>query len=169
MDKDVMTDTEMLLAAFREFRLGMQNWIEKTGSKTTLTHPQMILLAVLDDLGESTMTALTRKMGTTMGAVTNLVDRLVYAGFLDRQHDTQDRRVVKVRLKDEGRDLIRSANAEIVLDEHHDVLLIPESALIYNEKKETFVEVPDVSTPTGRRQAKNTLSASRSQLVRSAT
>lgn len=45
-----------------------------------------------------------------------------------------------------------SANAEIVLDEHHDVLLIPESALIYNEKKETFVEVPDVSTPTGRRQ-----------------
>jgi DNA-binding MarR family transcriptional regulator len=114
MDKDVRTDTEMLLAAFREFRLGMQNWIEKTGSKTTLTHPQMILLAVLDDLGESTMTALTRKMGTTMGAVTNLVDRLVYAGFLDRQHDTQDRRVVKVRLKDEGRDLIRSANAEIV-------------------------------------------------------
>ncbi len=45
-----------------------------------------------------------------------------------------------------------SANAEIILEEHHDVLLIPESALIYNEKKETFVEIPDLSTPTGRRQ-----------------
>ena len=45
-----------------------------------------------------------------------------------------------------------SANAEIVLEEHHDVLLIPESSLIYNEKRETFVEVPDVSTSTGRRQ-----------------
>jgi HlyD family secretion protein len=45
-----------------------------------------------------------------------------------------------------------SANAEIILEEHHGVLLIPESALIYNEKRETSVEVPDVSTKTGRRQ-----------------
>jgi HlyD family secretion protein len=45
-----------------------------------------------------------------------------------------------------------SANAEIILEEHHDVLLIPESALIYNEKRETSVEIPDISTKTGRRQ-----------------
>ncbi len=45
-----------------------------------------------------------------------------------------------------------SANAEIVLEERHDVLLIPESALIYNEKRETSVEVPDPTTHTGRRQ-----------------
>ncbi len=45
-----------------------------------------------------------------------------------------------------------SANAEIVLEEHENVLVVPESALIYNEKKETFVEVPDLGTRTGRRQ-----------------
>jgi HlyD family secretion protein len=45
-----------------------------------------------------------------------------------------------------------SANAEIVLEEHPNVLVVPESALIYNEKKETFVEVPDLGTRTGRRQ-----------------
>jgi HlyD family secretion protein len=45
-----------------------------------------------------------------------------------------------------------SANAEIILDEHHNVLLIPESALIYNEKRATFVEAPDASRKTGRRQ-----------------
>jgi HlyD family secretion protein len=45
-----------------------------------------------------------------------------------------------------------TANAEILLEEHQNVLLIPESALIYNEKRETFVEVPDRVTPTGRRQ-----------------
>ncbi len=45
-----------------------------------------------------------------------------------------------------------SANAEIVLEEHHNVLVIPESALIYNEKRETSVEVPDAATRTGRRQ-----------------
>jgi len=45
-----------------------------------------------------------------------------------------------------------SANAEIILEEHHNVLLIPESALIYNEKRQTFVEIPDISTKSGRRQ-----------------
>jgi len=113
MDKDVLMDSEMLLAAFREFRLGMQYWIERTVVKTGLTHPQLVLLALLDDMGESTMTALTEKLGTTMGAVTNLVDRLVYAGVIEREHDTEDRRVVKVRLKDEGRELVRQANSEI--------------------------------------------------------
>ena len=45
-----------------------------------------------------------------------------------------------------------TANAEILLEEHRNVLLIPESALIYNEKRETFVEVPDKAAQTGRRQ-----------------
>jgi HlyD family secretion protein len=45
-----------------------------------------------------------------------------------------------------------SANAEIVLEEHSNVLVIPESALIYDETRSTFVEVPDMATRTGRRQ-----------------
>jgi len=45
-----------------------------------------------------------------------------------------------------------SANAEIILEEHQNALLVPESALIYNEKRQTFVELPDPSTKTGRRQ-----------------
>jgi HlyD family secretion protein len=45
-----------------------------------------------------------------------------------------------------------SANAEIILEEHTGVLVIPESALIYDEKRQTHVEVPDASTKTGRRQ-----------------
>jgi HlyD family secretion protein len=45
-----------------------------------------------------------------------------------------------------------SANAEIILEEHRSVLLIPESSIIYDEKRETFVEVPDAATDTGRRQ-----------------
>lgn len=44
-----------------------------------------------------------------------------------------------------------SANAEIILEEHEGALVVPESALIYNEKRETFVEVPDPSSANGRR------------------
>jgi HlyD family secretion protein len=44
-----------------------------------------------------------------------------------------------------------SANAEIILEEHKDVLTIPESALIYDDRKEAFVEVPAPETETGRK------------------
>ena len=35
-----------------------------------------------------------------------------------------------------------SANAEIIREEKKDVLLVPESALIYDKDKKTFLEVP---------------------------
>ena len=44
-----------------------------------------------------------------------------------------------------------SANAEIILDEHTGVLIIPEGALVYNSDKTTAVEVPDPTDKTGRR------------------
>lgn len=44
-----------------------------------------------------------------------------------------------------------SANAEIILDEHRNVLTIPEGALIYGEDGKPFVEVPDPVSQTGRR------------------
>lgn len=70
------------------------------------------------------------------------------------EKDNVTRFEVRVSI-DNDLDLLKvnmSANAEIVLEERHNVLLIPESALIYNEKRETSVEVPDVTTRTGRRQ-----------------
>jgi len=44
-----------------------------------------------------------------------------------------------------------SANSEIILDEHRNVLIIPEGALIYEGKERIFVEVPDAAAKTGRR------------------
>lgn len=45
-----------------------------------------------------------------------------------------------------------SANAEIVQEEHKGVLTIPEGAVIYNGKRETFVQIPDAKAPKGVRQ-----------------
>ena len=44
-----------------------------------------------------------------------------------------------------------SANAEIILEEHKNVLTVPEGAVVYNEKKETLVEIPDATTEKGRK------------------
>jgi HlyD family secretion protein len=42
-----------------------------------------------------------------------------------------------------------SANAEIVEREKHNVLLVPEAAIAYNEQSQPFVEVPDPNAETG--------------------
>jgi len=44
-----------------------------------------------------------------------------------------------------------SANAEIILEEKHGVLLLPEAAVIYDKDKHTSVEVPDPKADNGRR------------------
>jgi len=44
-----------------------------------------------------------------------------------------------------------SANSEIILEEHKDVLTIPEGAVVFDMEKNTFVEVPDPASETGRR------------------
>jgi HlyD family secretion protein len=44
-----------------------------------------------------------------------------------------------------------SANAEIILEEKHKVLMVPEAAVIYDKDHQTFLETPDPGSKTGRR------------------
>jgi HlyD family secretion protein len=59
---------------------------------------------------------------------------------------------VKVSISNPG-NLLRAnmtANAEIVLEEHKDVLLLPESAVIYDNQRNASVEIPAPGQPKGR-------------------
>jgi HlyD family secretion protein len=44
-----------------------------------------------------------------------------------------------------------TANAEIVLEEHKKVLMVPEAAIIYGKDRSASVEVPDTSVREGKR------------------
>ncbi len=46
-----------------------------------------------------------------------------------------------------------SANAELIIQEKHDVLLIPESAVVYGKNHETFAEIPAQQAKLGRQKA----------------
>jgi HlyD family secretion protein len=59
---------------------------------------------------------------------------------------------VKVSINNPG-NLLRAnmtANAEIVLEEHKDVLLLPENAVIYDNKRNASIEIPAPGQPKGR-------------------
>jgi HlyD family secretion protein len=60
---------------------------------------------------------------------------------------------VQVSIHNPGRELKAnmSANAEIILEEKQDVLLVPEAAVIYDKERKASVEVPDAAAEKGRR------------------
>lgn len=43
-----------------------------------------------------------------------------------------------------------TANAEIILEEKHNVLQLPEAAVVYDKDRHTFIETPDPGAKTGR-------------------
>jgi HlyD family secretion protein len=59
---------------------------------------------------------------------------------------------VKVSINNPGGELRANmtANAEIVLEEHNDVLLVSESAVIYDAQRKATVEIPAADQPKGR-------------------
>jgi HlyD family secretion protein len=60
---------------------------------------------------------------------------------------------VKVSIANPGRELKAqmSANAEIILEEKPNVLLVPEAAIIYDKDRKATIEVPDATAEKGRK------------------
>lgn len=60
---------------------------------------------------------------------------------------------VRVSIDNPGGELKANmtANAEIILDEHKNVLTVPEQSVIYDKDRNAFVEVPDPKQKNGRR------------------
>ncbi len=93
--------------------------------------------------------------------------RIVVESFKDKKFEGQVTKIaplgvekdnvttfeVRVSIKNPGGELKSnmSANAEIILEEKPNVLLIPESAIVYDKNRNTSVEVPDPATEKGRR------------------
>lgn len=93
--------------------------------------------------------------------------RIVVESFRDRRFDGKVYRIspygvekdnvttfeVQVSIHNPGRELKAnmSANAEIILEEKKNVLLVPEAAIVYDKDRNPSVEVPDSSQEKGRR------------------
>jgi HlyD family secretion protein len=60
---------------------------------------------------------------------------------------------VKVSIDNPGKELKANmtANAEIILEQLHDSLLVPEAAIVYDAQRRAFVDVADPSAKAGRR------------------
>jgi len=102
VQEDVLKDARVVVKTVRDFRLGLARMFKKLLRGRGLNQSQYNMMAILGELGEATMGRLAERLALTMGACTNLVDKLISDDLADRERGTKDRRVVTVRLTPNG-------------------------------------------------------------------
>jgi len=91
-------------------RLLHMNAVQKEHG-TPLSHVQV--LAMLQDAGTLSVSEISRRLGIAKPNITPLVDRLFECGYVDRQHDESDRRVVNIVLLPAGEEKLAAIRSTI--------------------------------------------------------
>src|SRR5207245_4659873 len=78
---------------------------EERAKPYVITPPQWGALELLLAQDGMTIGAMSQKRGVDAPAATGIITRLEQMGLVERRHDREDRRVVKVYLTAEGRDI----------------------------------------------------------------
>lgn len=96
LTENIITRTEKVMDAL--IARNNSNWLD-----IDLTKLQLKALFLLNAVDGMPMRRLADRLGTSVTAVTGLVDRLVEHGLVRREEDPEDRRLVIARLTDAGR------------------------------------------------------------------
>ena len=111
-----MDDTKKTIAIMREFMevfifRSMEAWRHFMKSNG-LSAPQMGILMHLYHAGTHEVHAIGRHMDITSAAASQLVDRLVQEGLVERSESAEDRRVRRITITEKGRALIGKGVSE---------------------------------------------------------
>src|SRR6266699_1114757 len=86
---------------------------EERGKPYIITPTQWGALSLLLVQDGMTIGTMSQKRGVDAPAATGIITRLEQSGLVERRHDREDRRVVKVYLTEEGRDIMSFLSAEV--------------------------------------------------------
>ncbi len=81
-------------------------------SRGKITAPQYLVLDLLEVRGPQTMSSLAKEISTSLPAMSGLVDRLHRMGLVKRRYGQKDRRTIKIDLKTEGRNVVKTIQAQ---------------------------------------------------------
>ena len=104
VSQDLRTRAEYLLQIMPRIGKSMQRQlgIQHKAYAQTLTPRQLAVLSHLAEQGPATMRDLSTYYGVAMPTMTDIVSRLVALKLVGRGHDSSDRRLVTIRLTDQG-------------------------------------------------------------------
>jgi len=103
------TITNAALRAIRRILRAAEQGGRKLAMETGLTPSQLLVLQEVERRRETTPSAVAANLQFGQATVTNLVDRLMAAGFVTRQRNERDKRQIILRATPEGRAALESA------------------------------------------------------------
>lgn len=80
-------------------------------AKHGITATQLSVLKLLDEIGDLSLSELSRRMAAKNSTITGIIDRMVTGGMVTREQSERDRRVWKIKMTEHGREL--SAKIEV--------------------------------------------------------
>jgi MarR family transcriptional regulator, organic hydroperoxide resistance regulator len=102
------TISEIMQSLRRVFR-AIQDYYRDVSGRFGITGPQLWALKTIWQADSLSQTELSEKMYLRPSTITGVVDRLEKKGYVFRDRNDVDRRVVKVRLTREGKTLVKKA------------------------------------------------------------
>lgn len=99
MEKDI----DKIIALSAQMSKLMLQQAKVTLEERTATIIQGHILAFLENTKHAKMSDLASYINTSFSSATQIVDRMVHAGFVDRVQDEKDRRVVLLTITENGR------------------------------------------------------------------
>ena len=90
----------------RRINRGLRGGTLEAWMKLNLTIPQLKSLFFIANEVETNFTKLARALKVTAPNVTGIIDRLIEQGLVSRQENPDDRRMLILRVTDEGEDIV---------------------------------------------------------------
>ncbi|WP_034297215.1 MarR family winged helix-turn-helix transcriptional regulator [Herbaspirillum sp. RV1423] len=110
IDQALMLENQLCFAMYSA-SLAMTKMYKKILKGLDITYPQYLVMLVLWEKDEVTVSDLGNKLFLDSGTLTPLLKRMEAMGLLHRARDVEDERRVVVRLSEEGRALRKRAVA----------------------------------------------------------
>ncbi|RYZ84096.1 MAG: MarR family transcriptional regulator [Proteobacteria bacterium] len=108
LEEALKLDSQMCFALYSA-SLSMGKVYQKLLKPLGLTYPQYLVMLILWERGDSSVSELGEKLFLDSGTLTPLLKRMEQAGFLARTRDPEDERRVIVSLTAEGKALRKQA------------------------------------------------------------
>ena len=104
-----MKDYDEILIALRRIMRAADLQSQKLVRQSGLTVPQLLVMQAIEKEESPSTRTLARHIVVSQATVTRIIDRLERAGLVKREKSTKDKRVVNVRLTEEGRSKLETA------------------------------------------------------------
>jgi len=104
-----------LLERLEELVIQLVRWVHtKIDESMTrgITGSQFFVMKRINERGRATVSAIAEDIGVSLSAITALVDRLAKAGYVTRNRDGDDRRLVWLEVTAQGEEVLEACLAE---------------------------------------------------------